>query len=137
LEPILTYTCIQMKASNELARLSELALRQRRQGLATQLPPVAETLRGSLVERYVTCGNPACKCAKGERHGPVWYLTVTLGPGKTTGGIVAGDKVEQVRNWVQNYQKVKDHLEKISAINRELLRRERDRRRRHKPGKKS
>jgi hypothetical protein len=124
-----------MKASSELARLSELALRQRRQGLATQLPPVTETLRGSLVERYVTCGNPACKCAKGERHGPIWYLTVTLGPGKTTGGIVASDKVEQVRSWVQNYQKVKDHLEKISAINRELLRRERDKRRR-KPGKK-
>jgi hypothetical protein len=122
-----------MEASSELSRLSELALRQRRQGLATQLPPVTETLRGSLVERYVTCGNPACKCAKGERHGPVWYLTVTLGPGKTTGGIVASDKVEQVRRWIQNYRKVKDHLEKISAINRELLRRERDKRRRRKP----
>ena len=133
----MAYTCILMKASNELARLSELALRQRRQGLATQLPPVTETMRGSLVERYVTCGNPSCKCAKGERHGPVWYLTVTLGPGKTTGGIVASDKVEQVRNWVQNYQKVKDHLEKISAINRELLRRERDQLRRRKHGKKS
>ena len=133
----MAYTCIQMKASSELARLSDLALRQRRQGLANQLPPVTETLRGSLVERYVTCGNPACKCAKGERHGPVWYLTVTLGPGKTTGGIVGSDKVEQVRSWVQNYQKVKDHLEKISAINRELLRREREKRRRRKPGKKS
>jgi len=125
-----------MKASTELARLSELALRQRRQGLATQLPPVTETLRGSLVERYVTCGNPACKCAKGERHGPVWYLTVTLGPGKTTGGIVASDKVEQVRGWVQNYQKVKEHLEKISEINRELLRRDRAKQRQRQRAKK-
>lgn len=133
---ILAYTCIQMKASSNLGRLSELALRQRRQGLAQQLPPVTETLRGSLVERYVTCGNPACKCAKGERHGPVWYLTVTLGPGKTTGGIVASEKVEQVRTWVQNYQKVKDHLEKISEINRELLRRERDKQRRRKQARK-
>ncbi len=126
-----------MKASSDLARLSELALRQRRQGLAQQLPPVTETLRGSLVERYVTCGNPACKCARGERHGPVWYLTVTLGPGKTTGGIVATEKVEQVRGWVQNYQKVKDHLEKISEINRELLRRERDQQRHRKRGRKN
>jgi hypothetical protein len=125
-----------MKASSELVRLSELALRQRRQGLAQQLPPVTETLRGSLVERYVTCGNPACKCAKGERHGPVWYLTVTLGPGKTTGGIVTSDKVEQVRGWVQNYQKVKEHLEKISEINRELLRRDRDKQRQRKREKK-
>src|SRR5919108_1143155 len=108
-----------MKASSGLSRLPELALRERRQGLAQQLPPVTDTLRGSLVERYVTCGNPACKCAKGERHGPIWYLTVTLGPGKTTGGIIADDKMEQVRGWVKNYQKVKDHLEKISEINRE------------------
>jgi hypothetical protein len=118
-----------MKASKGLGRLSELALRQRRQGLAKQLPPVTEILRGSLVKRYVTCGNPACKCAKGERHGPVWYLTVTLGPGKTTGGIISAEKVAQVRGWVQNYQQVKDHLEKISEINRELLRRERDKQR--------
>lgn len=125
-----------MKASCGLGRLSELALRQRRQGLAKQLPPVTEILRGSLVQRYVTCGNPACKCAKGERHGPLWYLTVTLGPGKTTGGIVASEKVEQVRDWVNNYHKVKEHLEKISEINRELLRRERDKQRKRKRGMK-
>ena len=125
-----------MKASSGLGRLSELALRQRRQGLAKQLPPVTEILRGSLVQRYVTCGNPACKCAKGERHGPLWYLTVTLGPGKTTGGIVASEKVAQVRGWVNNYHKVKEHLEKISEINRELLRRERDKQRKRKQGMK-
>ena len=114
-----------MKASSGLSRLSELALRQRRQGLAQQLPPVTEILRGSLVERYVTCGNPACKCAKGERHGPIWYLTVTLGPGRTTGGIIPEEKVPKVRNWIENYHQLKDHLEKISEINRELLRRQR------------
>jgi len=100
-------------------------LRQRRQGLAKLLPPVTEILRGSLVERYVTCGNPACKCARGERHGPMWYLTVTLGPGRTTGGIIAEAQLIEVRAWIENYHKLKDQLEKISEINRELLRRER------------
>jgi len=125
-----------VKESSGLSRLPELALRQRRQGLARQLPPVTETLRGSLVERYVTCGNPACKCAKGERHGPLWYLTVTLGPGRTTGGIIPSDQVEEVRGWIENYHKVKDHLEKISEINRELLRRQRDKQRQRKRGRK-
>ena len=125
-----------MKASNELRRLPDLALRQRRQGLAKQLPPVTDILRGSLVERYVTCGNPACKCAKGERHGPMWYLTVTLGPGRTTGGIIPAEQVEEVRGWIENYHKVKDHLEKISEINRELLRRQRDKQRQRKRGRK-
>lgn len=121
-----------MKASEGLSRLPDLALRQRRQGLAKLLPPVTDILRGSLVERYVTCGNPACKCAKGERHGPIWYLTVTLGRGRTTGGIVPADRVDEVRAWIENYHKLKDQLEKISEINRELLRRERDRKRRRK-----
>lgn len=126
-----------MKASSGLSRLPELALRQRRKGLAQQLPPVTEILRGSLVERYVTCGNPACKCAKGERHGPMWYLTVTLGPGQTTGGIIPSEKVNEVRSWIENYHKVKDHLEKISEINRELLRRQREQQRKRKQRKKA
>ena len=113
-----------MKASKELSRLSELALRQRRQGLA-KLPPVGEILRGSLMERYVTCGNPSCKCARGERHGPSWYLSVTLGPGRTTGSIIPAEKVDQVRHWIENYHQLKEQLEKISDINRELLRRHR------------
>lgn len=121
-----------MKASSGLGRLPELALRERRKGLALQLPPITEVLRGSLLERYVTCGNPACKCAKGERHGPNWYLTVTLGPGRTTGGIVPEEQVAQVRGWIDNYHRVKDHLEKISDINRELLRRQRAPQRKHK-----
>jgi hypothetical protein len=121
-----------MKASVGLSRLPELALRQRRQGLAKLLPPIAETLRGSLVERYVTCGNPACKCAKGERHGPIWYLTVTRGRGRTTGSIIPEEKLAEVRGWIENYHKVKDHLEKISEINRELLRRERAKQRKHR-----
>jgi hypothetical protein len=113
-----------MKASKGLGTVSQLALRQRRQGLVKLLPPAGEVLRGSLVERYVTCGNPSCKCARGERHGPMWYLTVTLGPGRTTGGIIPAEQVEQVRRWIANHQRLKDDLERISEINRELLRRE-------------
>jgi hypothetical protein len=113
-----------MKASKGLGTVSKLALRQRRQGLVQLLPPAGEVLRGSLVERYVTCGNPSCKCARGERHGPMWYLTVTLGPGRTTGGIISADQVEQVRHWIENYQRLKEDLERISEINRELLRRD-------------
>jgi hypothetical protein len=122
-----------VKASSGLSRLPELALRERRKGLAQQMPPVTEILRGSLLERYVTCGNPSCKCAKGERHGPSWYLTVTLGPGRTTGAIIAEEQVAEVRGWIENYHKLKDQIEKISEINRELLRRRRARQRTRKP----
>lgn len=121
-----------MKASKDLSKISELALRRRRQGLVQLLPPAGEVLRGSLVKRYVTCGNPGCKCARGERHGPVWYFSVTLGPGRTTGGVISADQVERVRRWIENHQQLKSALEKISEINRELLRRQQDARRARK-----
>lgn len=114
-----------MKGRNGLARISTLALQQRRRGLVQTLPPLEETLRGSLVERHPRCGKPGCKCARGERHPPVWYLTVTLAPGQTTGAAVAAEQLEPVRRWIANYHRLKEHLERISAINRELLRRER------------
>ena len=62
----------------------------------------------------------------------MWYLTVTLGRGRTTGGIISEEKVAEVRSWIENYHKLKDHLEKISEINRELLRRERAQERKRK-----
>jgi len=112
-----------MAERENLARLSILALQQRRQGLTQLLPPLSEVLRGSLMERYLTCGNPDFKCARGERHGPVWYLSVTLDQSRRLGSTVHADQVAQVRQWIANYHRVKDHLEKISDINRELLRR--------------
>jgi hypothetical protein len=99
-------------------------LRHRREGLSKQLPPLGEVLRGSLIERYLTCGNADCKCARGERHGPVWYLSVTLDQSRRTGSTVPPEQVEQVRRWIANYRQIKQRLEKISDINRELLRRQ-------------
>jgi hypothetical protein len=115
-----------MRERENLSKLSTLALRNRRQGLTKVLPPLGEVLRGSLMERYLTCGNPHCKCARGERHGPVWYLSVTLDQSHRIGSTVPPEQVEQVRCWIQNYHQVKERLEKISDINRELLRRQKN-----------
>lgn len=116
--------CSHMTARESLSKIPELALRKRRDGLVKTLPPLAEILRGSLMERFLTCGNPNCKCAAGERHGPVWYLSVTLDQSHRTGSTVPAGQVEQVRRWIENYHQTKERLEKISDINRELLRRE-------------
>jgi len=121
-----------MAERENLSKLSTLALRNRRQGLAKLLPPLQEILRGSLMERYLTCGKPDCRCTRGERHGPVWYLSVSLDQAHRTGSTVPSYQVEQVRRWIENYHRVKDRLEKISDINRELLRREKGRKRHQK-----
>jgi hypothetical protein len=46
---------------------------------------------------------------------------------------VSEEKADEVRSWIDNYHKLKDQLEEISDINRELLRRERVRQRKIKP----
>jgi hypothetical protein len=124
-----------MEEREKLAKLSDLALRNRRQGLTQVLPPLAEVLRGSLMERYLTCGNPDCKCVRGQRHGPVWYLSVTLDQSHRAGCTVPANQVEQVRQWIANYHQVKQHLEKISDINRELMRRQKDKNKKRKNAK--
>lgn len=113
-----------MAERENLSRLSTLALRNRREGLTRLLPPLRDILRGSLMERYLTCGKPDCKCARGERHGPVWYLSVTLDQSHRTGTTVPSHQLAQVRRGMENYHRLKAHLEKVSDINRELLRRE-------------
>ena len=125
-----------MAERENLSKLSTLALRRRREGLARLLPPLREILRGSLMERYLTCGKPGCRCARGERHGPVWYLSVTLDQAHRAGRTVASHQVEQVRRWIENYHRVKERLEKISEINRELLRRDKGRKQPRNKGRK-
>ena len=117
-------SCSQVIVRENLTKLSTLALQKRREWLTKLLPPLDQVLRGSLMERYLTCGKPTCKCARGERHGPVWYLSVTLDQSHRTGSTVPAEQLQQVRHWIENYQQVKEHLEKISDINRELLRRQ-------------
>ncbi len=115
-----------MVERENLSRLSTLALRNRREGLLKLLPPLREVLRGSLTERFLTCGKPDCRCARGERHGPIWYLSVSLDQSHRTGTTVPSQQIAEVRRGIQSYHRVKEHLEKISDINRELLRRAKD-----------
>jgi hypothetical protein len=115
-----------MVERENLSRLSTLALRNRREGLLKLLPPLREVLRGSLTERFLTCGKPDCRCARGERHGPSWYLSVSLDQLHRTGTTVPAHQIAEVRRGIQSYHRAKEHLEKISDINRELLRRAKD-----------
>src|SRR5262245_38586008 len=121
-----------MVERQNLSRLSVLALQRRREGLTKILPPLEEVLRGRLLERYLTADKPDCRCARGERHGPVWYLSVTLDQSHRAGCTVPSDQIEQVRRWIENYHRVKENLEKISDINRELMRRQKEKNKKRK-----
>ena len=108
---------------NGLKEKSTKALRQRQKAILRRFPPLQEILRGSLVERYKRCGKPGCKCANGPGHGPKYYLTVSYPKRRPEMDYVPADLQEKVKEYRENYRKVKEILEELSEINRELLRR--------------
>jgi transcriptional regulator NrdR family protein len=99
-------------------------LLERRSQLLRRLPPFEEILRGSVVRRLLRCGKPGCRCATGERH-PAVYLSVTHAGGRTEQISLPTSLIRRAEQGVANYHAWWEAIEKISAINRELLRRER------------
>jgi hypothetical protein len=91
---------------------------------AQQLPPIEEVLRGSILERAVRCGQPNCRCASGALH-TATVFTVSFPGGRTEQISLPTAVVPTVRGWVTNYQRWWAIIEKVSAINRDLLRAQR------------
>ena len=100
-----------------------VALRRRRKALIRALPPLGPLLHGSLIERYKRCGKPGCRCAKGRGHGPKYYLSVSQTGGRPEMDYVPEDHREQVERGLENHRRVRQILNEICQINRELLRR--------------
>mgnify|MGYP000491962974 CR=1 FL=1 len=107
-----------------LRRTSTLALRQRKAALLRQasLPP--DLLRASFVERFTACGKPNCACARGQRHGPFYYLTANLGVGQIRKFLLKEPaQQQQARAGTAAYAQFMEGVEELSQINTELLRR--------------
>ena len=102
-----------------------------RQKLVADLPVTGELLRGSLLERLVRHKEGCESCARGEGHA-VSVLTVSYPGGRSRQLSVRRERVAEVRRWLDNYQRLKEAIERICELNHELLRPEGTRR----PGRK-
>lgn len=97
-------------------------LHQQRKRALQRLGDVSEVLRGTLLERMTQCGKPGCKCMRGQKHGPAYYLTVSYPQGKTRQIYIPKHRKAMVESWIANYRRVWETLEEICRINLELLR---------------
>jgi hypothetical protein len=98
-------------------------LRRRRKQLLHKLPPLESILRGSLIERYKRCGKPGCKCANGRGHGPKYYLSVSYPGSPPQMDYVPQANHAEISARLANYHRIREILEEVCEINRELLRR--------------
>ena len=108
----------------QLRRTSTLALRQRRAALLRRLAIPRGLLRASYVERFTTCGKLNCVCARGQKHGPFYYLVSGLSRGHILKFLLKSPaQQQQARQGVAAYRSLWAGLEELSQINAELLRR--------------
>jgi hypothetical protein len=106
---------------SKLRKQTPVALRRRRRQLLRQLPPLDCLLRGSLIERYKPCGKPGCKCARGPGHGPKYYLSVSRYGQRPQMDYIPQDDYRQTTEYLANYHQLRQILDEICDINRELL----------------
>ncbi len=66
-------------------------------------------MAGSLVEQYVTCGKPRCRCTRGQKHGPLYYL-YWKEQGRSRSLYIPREKVSELRRQIQNYRRFQTDL---------------------------
>jgi hypothetical protein len=76
-------------------------------------------LRGSLVRMARRCGNPRCKCARGEKHVSL-YLAIRAGERRRL-IFVPRAWEEPVRRWVATWQEAGGLIDRVSAACLERL----------------
>ncbi|MBZ5514511.1 MAG: hypothetical protein LAN62_06660 [Acidobacteriia bacterium] len=82
--------------------------RHQLQALAKPFPLLA----GSLVKQYVICGKPRCRCERGEKHGPLYYL-YWKEQGRSRSLYVPRAKVAELRRQIQNYRHLQKELARL------------------------
>lgn len=64
---------------------------------------------GSLVEQYVTCGKPTCRCARGDKHGPLSYL-YWKEQGRSRSLYIPRDEVKAMQAQIDTYRQFQAEL---------------------------
>src|SRR5712692_7444173 len=94
---------------------------QKRDKLAAGISGLGGVLRGSLLERTIHHSSGCPKCSRGEGH-PLWVLNVNYPGGQTRQLSLRPEQVPQVRKALKHYRQVRQTLEAISEVNKQLLR---------------
>jgi hypothetical protein len=101
------------------------ALKHRKSALLAQFDPPAGLLRASYVQQFLTCGKKNCRCQRGFKHGPFFYLVQCVGRPSRVRKFLLKTPAQrrQARAGIATHLKFQRRLAELSAINTELLRR--------------
>ena len=108
----------------DLRKVSTAGLHKQIARLVQPLPPLSGFLRASFVKQYLTCGKKNCRCRRGFKHGPFFYLVQSVGTGRVRKFLLKTPaQRKQARDGIATHLKLQRRLAELSEINTELLRR--------------
>ncbi len=93
---------------------------EERKKLLAELSTLDQLLHGSWLERYSTCSRKSCKCHRGERHGPRYYLVVTENGRQKQKYIPLGRKDAALAG-VKQGERMLAIVEAVTKINLQLI----------------
>jgi len=97
-------------------------LERKRGSLIKELANIGPFVDGSIAKVKRRCGNKNCKCyLKGEKHES--YYLMYKEKGVTKAVYIPVDMEEEVREWNDNYKKLKEIVAEITKANKEIIRR--------------
>ncbi len=89
-------------------------------GLLSKIQHCCGMLQGSLVILYRKCGRKGCRCERGEKHGPAYYLSYKEG-GVTQMVYVPVSRLEDVKKAIEGFSKYWELGVKLSRLNLEQM----------------
>jgi hypothetical protein len=111
------HTSYEKEGTMENKRRSDL--RKKIRLLHQKLSTLGPLMRGTVVLLGSTCGNPRCKCARGEKH-PQYYFSVNIDR-KTKIMYLRKEMRIEAEEYVKNYKLLWDIVEEMTLLNFELL----------------
>jgi hypothetical protein len=94
-------------------------LKRRRKALERRLAGLGPLMRGSVVELATTCGNPNCRCTRGQKHKKYYYSMSRKG--KTRIIYLGKSHQPLARQYSENHKRLVELVEEMTTINMELV----------------
>ncbi len=94
-------------------------LKIRRDAAIKSLTTGKPFIEGSLKKIGVKCGNPNCRCAKGEKH--ISHILTRKVNGKTKSIYVPIAMIKEVSKWVEEYRRIKQKKRKVTEMNEQII----------------
>ena len=92
----------------------------KRARLLREIQGCSGMLQGSLVTLYRKCGKKGCRCERGEKHGPAYYLSYKEG-GVTRMVYIPGSRLEEVKRAMEAFSRYWELGVKLSRLNLEHM----------------